>query len=322
MVATPDEKVNGEKPPLVVVTGPTGVGKTEVAVRLAERLPIEVVSADSRQVYRRMDIGTGKPEPTYLRAVRHHLIDVAEPDEPYHAARFKVEAEAAIAGCAARGRLPLVVGGTGLYIRALIRGLRPAPPCNSGLRKELVERSQRKGLSALYSELTALDPEAARKIHPRDLLRVVRGLEICYLTGRPRGDRTHWQRSRQEFRLLMIGLTMSRGLLYGVLEKRVHRMVDIGLRDEVRELLDAGYGEELSAMQGIGYRHFAAVVRGRLSEDEAIRTMIRDTKRYAKRQWTWFAREREITWVDVERAGGIKGTALAVEKLIVQSGVL
>lgn len=311
-----------EKPPLVVVTGPTGVGKTGVAVRLAERLPIEVVSADSRQVYRRMDIGTGKPAPADLRAVTHHLIDVVEPDETYHAARFKADAEAAIAGCAARGRLALVVGGTGLYIRALTRGLRPAPPRNPELRKELIERSRRDGLDALYSELAVLDPEAARTIHPGDLLRVIRGIEICRLTDRPRGDPAHWQESQPGFRLLVIGLTMPRSLLYEILEKRVRRMVDLGLRDEVRKLLDAGYGEGLAAMQGIGYRHFAAVVGGRLSEREAVRTMIRDTKRYAKRQWTWFAREPEIRWVDVEAAGGLEGAALAVETLIAQRGLL
>jgi tRNA dimethylallyltransferase len=314
--------MNSGKPPLVVVAGPTGVGKTDVAIRLAARLPVEVVSADSRQVYRRMDIGTGKPTPADLGAVPHHLIDVVEPDEPYHAARFKAEAEAAITDCRRRGRLPLVVGGTGLYIRALVRGLRPAPPRDPELRRTLIEWSQREGSHALHVKLAALDPAAAHRIHPRDQLRLVRALEVHYLTGRPPGDPTHWRERRPEFQLLEIGLTMPRNRLYGLLEKRVRRMVELGLRDEVHRLLEEGYDERLPAMQGIGYRHFAGAIRGRHSEDEAIRTMTRDTKRYAKRQWTWFAREADIQWVNVEASGGVEGAAEVVRTMIERSGVL
>jgi tRNA dimethylallyltransferase len=314
--------MRGEKSPLVVILGPTGVGKTEVAVRLADRLPIEIVGADSRQVYRRMNIGTGKPSSADLSAVRHHLVDVVEPDEQYHAARFRTEAEAAIADCLERGRLPLVVGGTGLYLRALLRGLRPAPPRSPETRRELMEWSLREGPEALHSELASLDPATAAKIHPRDEVRLVRALEIWRLTGKPQGDQAHWRESRPEYRLLMIGLTMPRDLLYGIIEKRVLRMVERGLRQEVQALLEAGYDEGLPAMQGIGYRHFAAVIRGRISEEEAIKTMVRDTKRYAKRQWTWFSREPEVRWIDVNAAGGIEGTAVVAEQLISQSGLL
>lgn len=314
--------VRAARPPLVVLTGPTGVGKTEVALRLSRLLPVEVVSADSRQVYRGMDIGTGKPTPVQLESVPHHLIDVVDPDERYHAARFKAEAEAAIRQIRGRGRLPLVVGGTGLYIRALVRGLLSAPPADLTVRGELREWADREGPEALHARLRELAPRAACRIHPRDRTRLVRALEIHRLIGElPEGE-AHWWESPPEFRLLMVGLTIPRPVLYRALETRVEGMVRLGLRQEVERLLDAGYGPGLSAMQGIGYRHFAGVIRGRWAHAHALHAMKRDTKRYAKRQWTWFAREPEIRWVDVDAAGGIEGTAELVAKLIEQGGFL
>jgi len=308
--------------PLVVITGPTGVGKTEVAVRLARLLPLEVVSADSRQVYRRMDIATGKPAPAQLESVPHHLIDVVDPDERYHAARFKAEAEVAIRQIRERGRLPALVGGTGLYIRALVRGLLPAPPADLAVRAHLAEWASREGTVALHARLGELAPEAARRIHPRDRIRLIRALEIHQLTGQPLPPRDHWRKNPSEFRLMMVGLTTSRELLYRALEARVDRMVQLGLAEEVRRLFDAGYDERLPSMQGIGYGHFAAVIRGRSTPARAVNLMKRDTKRYAKRQWTWFAREPEIRWVDVQVAGGIEGAAELVGKLIVQGELL
>ncbi len=309
-------------PPLVVITGPTGVGKTEVATRLARLLPIEVVSADSRQVYRGMDIGTGKPSPAQQDAVPHHLIDVVDPDERYHAARFKAEAESAIRRIRERGRLPVVVGGTGLYIRALVRGLLPAPPADLAFRAEIAAWADREGAEALHARLREIAPDAARRIHPRDRVRLIRALEIHRLAGEPLAPQDHWRKSTPEFRLLMVGLTVSREFLYPALEARVDRMVLLGLGDEVRRLSDAGYDERLPSMQGIGYRHFAAVIRGRSAPAHAANLMKRDTKRYAKRQWTWFAREPEIRWVDVRAAGGIEGAAELLGKLIEQSEFL
>jgi tRNA dimethylallyltransferase len=314
--------VTSPRPPLVVITGPTGVGKTEVAVRLARLLPIEVVSADSRQVYRRMDIGTGKPTPAQLRTVPHHLIDVVDPDERYHAARFRAEAGAAIRQIRERGRLPVVVGGTGLYIRALVRGLLPAPPADLTFRARLADWANREGTGALHGVLRECAPEAARRIHPRDRIRLIRALEIHRLTGKPLEPEAHWRERPPEFRLLMVGLTVARDALYRALEARVDRMVQLGLIPEVERLLDAGYGAELSSMHGLGYRHFAGVIRGRWSYAHAVSAMKRDTKRYAKRQWTWFAREPEIQWMNVEAAGGIEGTAEIVGKLVEQGGFL
>lgn len=314
--------VTGSRPPLVVITGPTGVGKTEVAVRLARLLPIEVVSADSRQVYRLMDVGTGKPTPAELEAVPHHLIDVVDPDERFHVARFRAEAEAAIGRIRGRGRLPVVVGGTGLYIRALVRGLLPAPPADMTVRARLAEWASREGTEALHARLGELAPEAARRIHPRDRIRLIRALEVHRLTGQWAERPSHWWESPPAFRLLMVGLTVERDRLYRSLEVRVERMVQMGLREEVERLMRAGYGAELPSMQGIGYRHFAGVIRGRWSHEDAVGAMKRDTKRCAKRQWTWFAREPEIRWVNVDAAGGIEGTAELIGKLIEQGAFL
>lgn len=313
--------VNRELSPLVVVAGPTGVGKTEVVVHLAERVALEVVSADSRQVYRRMDIGTGKPTPTQLRAVRHHLIDLVDPDERYHAARFRTDGHAAIEAIQQRGRLPVVVGGTGLYIRALLRGLHPAPPGDPELRRALEEWALSREPGALHRRLAEVDPEAAKRISPKDKVRLIRALEIYHQTGRPVGSPSHWRESRPPWTLLMLGLTMPRPVLAEILQQRVDAMVDRGLRMEVRALLDAGYDETLPAMNGIGYQHFARVLRGRLSETEAIQLMKRDTLRYAKRQRTWFAREPELQWMDVRAAGGPEGAAEALAKLIECGGL-
>lgn len=314
--------VSPRRPLLVVITGPTGVGKTEVATRLARLLPIEVVSADSRQVYRSMDIGTGKPSAAQLDAVPHHLIDVVDPDERYHAARFKAEAESAIRQIRERGRLPVVVGGTGLYIRALVRGLLPAPPADVTVRAELAAWANREGTETLHARLGTIAPDAARRIHPRDRIRLIRALEIHRLTGQAPAPKDHWRESPSRFRLLMVGLTAAREHLYRALEARVDRMVQLGLDEEVRRLLGAGYDERLPSMQGIGYRHFAAVIRGHWLPAHAASLMKRDTKRYAKRQWTWFAREPEIRWVDIQAAGGVEGAAELVGKLIVQGEFL
>jgi tRNA dimethylallyltransferase len=314
-----------KRPPLLVIVGPTGVGKTAVAARLAAALPLEAVNADSRQVYRGMDIGTGKPTVDERAILPHHLIDVVNPDERYHAARFRVEALRALAEIRARGRLPAVVGGTGLYVRSLLKGLEPAPPADPALRGELEGYARAHGTAALHGRLAALDPEAAQRLHPNDRVRIVRAIEILTRHGtRDPGAEAiaDWRRGVTAWHLLMVGLRQSREALRRRLAERARGMVARGMMEEVRRLLEAGYDESLPAMGGIGYGQFAAVVRGRLTGEEALRLMIRDTVRYAKRQMTWFARDPEIRWIDVDAAGGVDGAAESILKLITREGLI
>jgi tRNA dimethylallyltransferase len=293
------------------------VGKTATAIALAQGLPLEVVSADSRQVYRGMDAATGKPTLEERRAVPHHLVDVADPDERYHAARFVAEARAAIGAIRARGRLPVVVGGTGLYIRALLRGLDPGVPADPELRRELAGIAAREGRPALHARLAREAPALARRLHPNDEVRVVRALELIRHGGPAAGERVRWRTPVQgDEDVVYVGLTMARPLLGARLRARARAMVDAGLLAEVRGLLARGYDEALTAMQGIGYREFARVARGTLAAAEALGLMERDTLRYARRQWTWFAREPGIRWIDVEAAGGPAGAATEVERMI------
>ena len=312
-----------KRPPLLVLVGPTAVGKTAVAVRLGGLIPIEVVSADSRQVYRGLDIGTGKPSAEERAAVPHHLLDVADPGERYHAARFRTDARAAIAGIHARGRLPVVVGGTGLYVRALLKGLIPAPPADPALRAELEAIAQAQGSPALHAQLAALAPEIAGRLHPNDRVRVIRAIEIH--TGRataPGADAEgDWSGATRAWRLVMIGLGRERAALNAAIALRARAMLARGMISEVERLLAAGHDPERPPMDGIGYRPLALAARGRLPVEEALRLMIRDTTRYAKRQMTWFARDPEIRWIDVDAAGGVEGAAEAVLKHLTQEGL-
>jgi tRNA dimethylallyltransferase len=304
---------------LLVLAGPTGVGKTATAVALGARVPLEVVSADSRQVYRGMDVATGKPTPEERRAVRHHLVDVVEPHERYHAARFAADAGAAIEDIAARGRLPVIVGGTGLYIRALRRGLDPGVPADPAFRRELATVAAREGRAALHARLEHEAPAMARRLHPNDQVRVIRALELLRHGGPVATEQVRWRTGDHvDEAVLYVGLTMPRARLASRLRGRVHGMVAAGLLPEVQSLLARGYDQSFTAMQGIGYRQFVGVARGELDEAEALRLMVRDTLRYAKRQWTWFAREPGIHWIDVEAAGGPGGTAEEVERMIDQ----
>jgi tRNA dimethylallyltransferase len=296
--------------PLVIVAGPTGVGKTATAVALAARLPIEVISADSRQVYRGMDVATGKPTPQERAAVPHHLIDVADPQDRYNAARFRADALRLVAAIRDRGRLPVVVGGTGLYIRALLRGLDPAPPADAAFRAELAALSAREGREALHARLRREAPSAAGRLHPNDSVRIIRALE---LSRAERADQQAWRSPASMAPRLHLGLTMDRARLAARLRARCGAMVAAGLAREVEGLLERGYDESLPAMQGIGYRDFASVARGKISTEEALRAMQRDTVRYAKRQMTWFRREPDLEWIDVEREGGPDGVAALVE---------
>jgi len=310
----------GVKGPLVVIAGPTGVGKTAVAAALARRVAIEVVSADSRQVYRGMDAATGKPSAETRRVVVHHLVDVADPDDRYQAARFRRDAEAAIEAIRARGHLPVVVGGTGLYIRALLRGLDPAPPADPEFRRELASIAAAEGRASLHARLRLAAPAVARRLHPNDHVRVMRALEMAR-TGTSTLSQACWSEPVESYDVTYFGLTMEREVLARRLAARAAAFVEAGLRAEVERLLAQGYDPTVPSLQSIGYREFVRVARGALAPAEALRLMQRDTVRYAKRQWTWFAREPGIEWIDVEKAGGAEGTADTIAAALARAGV-
>jgi tRNA dimethylallyltransferase len=304
---------------LVVIVGPTGVGKTASAVALGRRHALEVVGADSRQVYRGMDTATGKPTAEERHAVPHHLLDVVDPDDRYHAARFRQEATACVESIRSRGRLAVVVGGTGLYVRALVRGLDPAPPADPDFRREMAGVAATSGSATLHARLAAVEPALARRLHPNDAVRIIRALELAR-AGAAVGDAQERWRGESEHDVRYFGLTLERDTLARRLRARAAAMVEAGLEDEVRRLLARGYAPTLPALQGIGYRQFVQVVAGTLSRADALRLMQRDTVRYARRQWTWFQREPSIEWIDVAAAGGPDGVAAAIAAKLTQGG--
>jgi tRNA dimethylallyltransferase len=282
--------------PLVVIVGPTAVGKTRLALRLAGELGAEIVSADSRQVYRGMDIGTDKPAAEERQRVPHHLVDIVDPDEKLTLARYQDMAYAAIEDVLARGRVPLLVGGTGLYIKAVVEGWSiPRVKPNEALRAELYREAEVKGEEALHARLRQVDPVAAEKIDPRNVRRVIRALEVYLETGKPISE---LQRRRPPpYRILQIGLTMDRAALYQRIDQRVDRMIERGLVEEVRGLVEQGYGRELPAMSGLGYRQIGCYLRDEISLEEAICLIKRDTRRFVRQQYNWFRLDDErIHW--------------------------
>lgn len=289
------------KLPLLLLVGPTAVGKTEIAIQLAERLNGEIVSADSRLFYRGMDIGTAKPTREQQARVPHHLIDVANPDETWSLAQFQQEARRIIADIHARGRLPFLVGGTGQYVRAVTEGWRPPEvKADERLRKELERLKEERGKNWLHDRLRILDPEAAAKIDARNVRRTIRALEVILTTGRTFSA----QRGQAEspYRLITIGLTRPREELYARVDARIEAMFAAGFVEEVRRLLEKGYSPELPSMSGIGYRECVEVVQGRLTEDAAKVQIRRATRVFVRRQANWFkANDPSIRWFVVEK---------------------
>jgi tRNA dimethylallyltransferase len=287
-----------DTPRVILICGPTAVGKTAAGIALARALNGEIISADSMQVYRHMDIGTAKPTAAEQAAVRHHLIDVVDPDEPFDAAAYKSLGRRAIAELVRRGKTPIVVGGTGLYIKALLRGLFGSDARDPQVRNRLRAEAQALGAEALHSRLKQCDPQTAARLHSNDAVRILRALEVFEVTGRPISELQQEHRfGEAPFRTLKLGLSLEREVLYRRIDQRVQAMVEAGLEDEVRSLLAKGYGPGLKPMQSIGYSHMAAFIAGVLSWEECLRTFKRDTRRFAKRQLTWFRADPEIVWL-------------------------
>ncbi len=297
-------------PRLVILVGPTAVGKTALAVHLARRLGAEIINADSVQVYRGLDIGSAKPTAEELALARHHLVDVAGPEEEMSAARFAGLAQAAIAEVSARGRRALVAGGTGLYVRAVLYGLVPAPPVDQELRESLARDWREQGGQALHARLAGLDPAAAARLHPADRQRVLRALEVCLQTGQPFSARQQghgFQTPRYPH--LALGLQRPRPELNARIEQRCRQMWEQGLLKEVESLLAAGVSPQARCLGSLGYAQALAVLAGQMDQPQALAETIRLTKAYAKRQMTWFRGMTGIRWYNPAQADELEKAA-------------
>ncbi|HDD43341.1 MAG TPA: tRNA (adenosine(37)-N6)-dimethylallyltransferase MiaA [Candidatus Desulfofervidus auxilii] len=289
------------KPKIIILTGPTGVGKTALSLSLAQKFNAEIVNADSMQIYRYMDIGTAKPSPEERKIVPHHLIDIKNPDEDYDVAQYRKDADKAIRNIFNKGKNVLVVGGTMLYLKILTHGIFPAPPSDKFLRQQLKNLAEKKGRKYLHDLLKKIDLEAANRIQPSDIIRVIRAIEVYKLTGKPISWHQKQHRfSEKPYDYLKICLYRPREELYQRIEKRVEEMFAQGLVEEVENLLKMGYTAKLKPMQAIGYRHVIAYLQGKYDLEETKRLLKRDTRRYAKRQLSWFRQEKDIEWYSVE----------------------
>ena len=286
---------------LLCLLGPTAVGKTEIAIQLAQRLDAEIVSVDSRQIYRQMDIGTAKPTAEEQQAARHHLIDCVDISQPFSVADYQSLADAAITDIQDRSKQVLLVGGAGLYFRAIVDGLFEGPGADPSLRERLEQEAAQRGVDVLHERLRACDPVSADRIHPNNIVRVIRALEVYELTRIPMSElQQQWCPEKQRYPFIAFGLTMPRALLYRRIEQRVDVMLANGLIAEVESLLAVGYARETVALQSFGYRELIAYLDGECTYLEAVQQLKQNTRRFAKRQLTWFRKDIRIEWIDRE----------------------
>ncbi len=287
------------RPRIVILLGPTGIGKSKLAIEEAEASGGEIISADSVQVYQYMDIGTGKPTRDDQERVRHHLIDLVPPDQPFHAALYRTLGRKTIDQLFHEGKRIWVVGGTGLYIKTLTQGLFTTPKIDPQVRESLRQEAKEKGAGALYERLKKVDSKTASHLHPHDLLRIIRSLEVFDSTGAPISFyREQHCFGERPYLTLKIGLEMKRDTLFRRIDERVDQMIERGLLQEVERLMEMGYGPELKPMQSLGYKQMVQFLLKEIGWDEAVRQMKRDTRHYAKRQWTWFKADPEVRWWD------------------------
>lgn len=293
------------KQPLIILTGPTAVGKTKMSVALAKAVGGEIISADSMQVYRQMDIGSAKIRPEEMEGIRHYLIDVLDPDEPFHVVRFQEMAKAAMAEIYGRNKIPILAGGTGFYIQAVLYDIDFAENGREGdYRRELEGLAREKGAEFLHDMLRQVDPRSADEIHARNVKRVIRALEYFHQTGEKISEHNLRQREKESpYNFAYFVLNDRRQRLYGRIDRRVDEMLAEGLQEEVERLKARGYTRDMVSMQGLGYKEMLDYLDGRCTLEEAVTVIKRDTRHFAKRQLTWFKRERDVVWLDKEEAG-------------------
>ncbi len=286
---------------LICLLGPTAVGKTEVAIRLAQRLDAEIISVDSRQIYRQMDIGTAKPTLEEQQAARHHLIDCIDISERFSVVDYQCLADAAVTDIQNRGKQVLLVGGAGLYFRAIVDGLFEGPGADPVLRGQLEREAAQHGADVLHERLRVCDPKSADRIHPNNIVRVVRALEVYELTGTRMSEfQRQWCLESPRYPFIAFCLTMPRALLYRCIEERVDRMLANGLLVEVESLLASGYPRSAVALQSFGYKELISYLDGACTYNEAISQLKQNTRRFAKRQLTWFRKDVRLEWIDRE----------------------
>ncbi|MDR4494016.1 MAG: tRNA (adenosine(37)-N6)-dimethylallyltransferase MiaA [Nitrospirales bacterium] len=304
--------------PVIAIVGPTAIGKSRIGIQIAKQLQTEILTADSRQVFRDMDIGTDKPSFSERQGVPHRLIDLVNPDQPFNTGDFRQAAIPEIARLHQSGKIPLVIGGTGLYIRTLLRGLCPGPPADWALRKQMAEDVRHHGPQYLFNQLQRVDPALAQRLHPNDQPKIQRALEVFTILGKPF---SHIQAEHRftdaPYPYLLIGLTMNRSTLYERIDTRVEWEITKGLIQETQQLLNRGYTRELGSMKGLGYKQFSGYLAGEYSYEEAVRILKRDTRRFAKRQMTWFAKEPGIQWLSIAPSDvPDRAAALVIDRII------
>jgi tRNA dimethylallyltransferase len=287
---------------ILVILGPTASGKTKVSLEIADILKGEIISADSRQIYRFMDIGTAKPVLEERKRIPHHLIDIVNPDEYFSAADYSTKTREAVKDVLGRGKEPIIVGGSGLYLRALVKGIFMGPGRDEKLRSELKEKAEKSGVESLYKELEQKDPEAAKKIGQHNLVRIIRALEVYELTGKKISDlQKNGEYPSEEYDFIKIGLELDRERLYQRIEQRVEQMIKAGLVEEVKSLKEKRYDLRFAPLRTFGYKEIFQYLDGKMSLDEAKEKIKLETRHYAKRQITWFKKEEEIFWLDAEK---------------------
>ena len=294
-----------KKKPLIILTGPTAVGKTKASIGLAKAVDGEIISADSMQVYRHMDIGSAKIKPEEMEGIPHHLIDVLEPDDEFHVVKFQQLAKKAMREIWERGHIPIVTGGAGFYIQALLYDIDfDENEKEDACRKELEAYAKEHGAEALHEKLAFVDPASAEMIHPNNIKRVIRALEFYEQTGKRISEHNETQRQRESpYAFAYFVLTDDRAHLYERINRRVDQMIEEGLVNEVQALKDKGYTKQLVSMQGLGYKEILDYLDGNCTLEEAIYTIKRDTRHFAKRQLTWFKRERDVIWINKQSFG-------------------
>jgi tRNA dimethylallyltransferase len=310
--------------PVIIIVGPTASGKTSLSIELAKKINGSIVSADSMQIYRYMDIGTAKPDEIEKSGIRHYMIDEVNPDENYSVARYREKALEYISRICSEGKRPIIVGGTGLYVNSLLYNISFSETiCDEELREKLKEEAVRMGNKYLHDKLEEIDPEAAARIHENDIKRVIRAIEVHTHTNKTISE--HARESRLEpppYNYIVFGLNWDREKLYDRIEQRVDKMLQSGLVDEVKKLVEIGYGKDTTAMQGIGYKEILDYLRGTQSLEETVYILKRDTRHYAKRQMTWFRRIEGIHWLDVREDSDVSELAQKIiQECIASHGI-